>query len=124
MVKLDTKSGNSKTEQTAIVKLPEESKPLIKPETKKQSEVPPVEKIVKPSVVESKAAEPLTKTEQPAIPSKVTAATPLSPPKTLSGLPVSQPLKATARPTLTPPSPPFKPEPELKKSETKVQETE
>ena len=128
MVKLDTKSGNSKTEQTAIVKLPpEESKPLIKPETKKQSEVPPVEKIVKPSVVESKAAEPLTKTEQPAIPSKVTAATPLSPPKTLSGLPVSQPLKATARPTLTPPSPsksPVKPEPELKKSETKVQETE
>merc|ERR1712223_1631131 len=128
MVKLDTKSGNSKTEQTAIVKPPpEESKPLIKPETKKQSEVPPVEKIVKPSVVESKAVEPLTKTEQPAIPSKVTAATPLSPPKTLSGLPVSQPLKATARPTLTPPSPsksPVKPEQELKNSETKVQETE
>ena len=119
MVKLDTKSGNSKTEQTAIVKPPEESKPLIKPETKK----PEVEKI-KP--VESKAAEPLTKPE-PAIPSKVTAATPLSPPKTAPPLPVSQPLKATARPTLTPPSPsksPVKPEPELKKSETKVQETE
>ena len=89
MVKLDTKSG-PKTEPA----VKPESKPLIKPETKK----PEVEKI-KP--VESKAAEPLTKTE-PAIPSKVTAATPLSPPKTAPPLPVSQPLKATARPT-----PPF-----------------
>ena len=121
IVKLDSKSG-PKTEP-AVVK-PTESKPLVKPETKKPEVV---EKIVKP-VVESKAAEPLTKTE-PAISSKVTAATPLSPPKTAAAppLPVSQPLKATARPSPTPPSPsksPVKSEPELKKSEIKVQETE
>ena len=125
MVKLDTKSG-PKTEPA----VKPESKPLIKPETKK----PEVEKI-KP--VESKAAEPLTKTE-PAIPSKVTAATPLSPPKTAPPLPVSQPLKATARPTPPPtarptPPPSARPTPpplpskspvkeEPKKSEIKVQE--